>query len=236
MKFEEHIRSKYFLSIIISISILVLIYKAWPTYIEVKTIQKSSGYLVLPKSDILNLAVRKSDQMITTIEQLQEGDILFRRKINFNTLIPSNIFPTYFTHVAYIGPNKTVFEAVGKMKRNADEIVAHDIAKSDWLDDQPENQTIFLLRPKLKIDQIHRISIELFRIAEDDSYHFGVRTEKFNDHENIHTLLCTSYVTDTLKNLKVIEDMPAIVSPDYMFKTLIEGQKFDVVEVVSLRL
>jgi hypothetical protein len=149
--------------------------------------------------------------------------------------VPNIVFPTYFTHTAYIGPNQTIYEAVGNLKHSADEILISEITKSDWIDHNPDPESIFVLRPRLTVDQIKQISTELQRIAKDDSYRFGVRSERDGVHEQEQILLCTNYISDTLTKLGIIKQVPSITTPDYIFKLLLENEGFEMVKVMALK-
>ncbi len=223
------------------IVLIYLIYFCINIYADIQNIFKSSGYLELSHGEVDNLSTTHihPTSNISSIADLNEGDILIRRQMNRQTYLPNKIFPTHFTHMAYYAGNGQIIEAVGNRDNVADEITMSPIEDTDWAGESFEkSETVFVLRPRAIIatSTLHEVSVTLAQIANDDSYHFGIRKAKNTEQEfdYIHKLLCTSFITDTLFHFNLIKEMPHIITPDYAFMGLINDPKFQLLKVKTL--
>lgn len=231
MKYRQILLSLIFVCICIFVSI-----KVHTSILEIQHIVTSPGYLTLSEKkifDMLDIKMRSRDiPHIRSISEFKEGDILIRRQINANTLLPNLIFPTYFTHMMYIGRNNTLLEAQGKMRNRKDDILMIPISESDIVNSVQNKNTMFVLRPTFSTSTISRITDQLAQIAHDDTYVFGVRKPLMPDYDQ--TLLCTSYITDVLEKELDTPSYPYITTPDYLFVELLKSDDFILIPVSTL--
>lgn len=76
----------------------------------------------------------KASYSIVSTTDLKKGDILIRRYINKNTLLPTLIFKTYFTHTAFYDGDGMIYQAVGDNLHKAKEISTSRLEDSDFAD------------------------------------------------------------------------------------------------------
>lgn len=233
MKYRQILLSLIFLCIGIFVSM-----KIHTSLIEIKRIVASPGYLTLSEKEVFDMLndikITRNTPYISYLSEFKEGDILIRRQINANTLLPNLIFPTYFTHMMYIGRNKTLLEAQGEMRNRKDDILMIPINESDLVNSVQNKNTMFVLRPTFSTSTISRITDQLAQIAHDNTYVFGVRKPKPLMSNYDQTLLCTSYITDVLEKELDYPSYPYITTPDYLFVELLKSDDFILIPVSTL--
>ena len=148
----------------------------------------------------------------TTISNciLMPGDILIRRYITPQTQYLDFFIHPYFTHSALYLGNSQIVEAVGIKKSHAHEIQISSLSTSDWNDKKIEK--LVVLRPNYKVDQLRRIIDNLYQIAADPDYRFGL------PQPLLKQTTCADLIVTQLKNEHIILESyaPQIISPDYI--------------------
>ncbi len=216
---------------ILSVLCLFLIFAAmWFYHNHMGIIFNSPGYVELRADEVSrilsgkNPACDSADTCAIDRANLKKGDILMRRYVNDSTRLPLMVFKNYFSHVAaYVGDGMIV-EAVGNMPDNADEVTLVELEKSDWILDKDKAEAAVIFRPRFDQGAIDGFSESLKLAASNSQFHFGIRKPDGMDRT---TVMCTTIVTDALEEQGMIERMPYVIAPDYLFIRLVNDGNYE---------
>lgn len=152
--------------------------------------------------------------------QLQKGDILIRRYVTKRLWLIDKLINPYFTHVAiYAGENR-IIEASGVENNRDDDIRSINIKESDWNDKKIEDIIIF--RPMFNLDSIEQLVKQIDDTANDQQFRFGLTLN------NQNKISCAELIyLNLIKNnlLPPSTKKVQIISPDFLFKSLIDNSK-----------
>lgn len=208
----------------------------YPNISDILIIKNSPGYVELIEEDI-DLKISKHSNkeiVIKSISDLRKGDIVFRRYVTKDNHYLSRIFNTYFTHTVVYAGDQYFYEASNK-RHSKDEVAVNLATNTDFSDkDFMKMEKVVVFRPKFDLDNINKFSAQLETVATDDRYIFKTRNKLSDKNKDIYEykIMCTTYITDQLYKLGFVDSLPHIISPDYLFQTLIEKPEyFELIEV-----
>lgn len=214
-----------FLSVFFCIWIIIL-------YISVFRLSKETALSMIRGSERV--------QCHNTLNCIQPGDILIRRKITEQTEFFNAIANPYFTHTALYLGDGLIVEAVGSQPNPEDDVVVYPLLQSDWLQSESgedmlknndKNEYIplseaymlpedtYVLRVHMNTDTILKIRESVSKIAEDPKIIFGFYTQ------GEYKTQCSKLIFDQLVSHKVVVDVgghPKHITPDYVFWYLVK--------------
>lgn len=156
--------------------------------------------------------------------KLIPGDILIRRYVTKITSDFDESLDPYFTHSAMFLGNDELFEALGNYEIPVNQIAITKLSSSDWFYDDMHNFVV--IRPKKNTEEIKEIISSLKNIANDPEYVFGPIKE------GRKTVSCSDIILKLLLDKKILtksSSLPQIITPDYLFWSVVKHGNFEVV-------